>query len=48
MVAPRVPSYMFTGTFNFDSKGLNFDYWISLYNGGALFEILLYNQVNNQ
>jgi hypothetical protein len=47
MVAPRQPSFMFSKTLNFNSAGSNFDYWISLYSGGLLFDIILYNQVNN-
>jgi hypothetical protein len=47
MVAPRQSSFMFSRTLNFNSESVNFDYWISLYSGGLLFEIILYNQVNN-
>jgi hypothetical protein len=44
-VAPRQSGFMFTYNKNFDSRGKNLDYWISLYQGGSLYEILLYNQV---
>ena len=46
MVAPRQSSFMFTKNRNFDSLNATFDYWIDLYNGGGLFEIMLYNQVS--
>lgn len=45
MVAPRMSSFMFTYTENFESEDKNLEYWISLYQGGSLYEILLFNQV---
>jgi hypothetical protein len=45
MVAPRLSAFMYTNNLNFDSARKSYDYWISLYEGGGLFEILLYNQV---
>ena len=46
MVAPRQSSFMFTTDFNFNTTAKNFQYWISLYEGGEFFEVFLYNQVS--
>ena len=46
MVAPRQPSYMYTSSRNFETHNTDFNYWISLSEGGYLFEVLLYNQVS--
>ena len=44
-VAPRQSSFMYTYNKNFDSADKDFEHWVSLYQGGLLYEILLYNQV---
>ena len=46
MVAPRQTSFLFTTTLYFNTTSLNYDYWISLYQGGLLFETILYNHVS--
>ena len=46
MVAPRQTSFMFSTDSKFNTILKNADYWIELYKGGGLFEIILYNQVS--
>ena len=46
MVAPRFPSGVFTYNKFFTDKKYNMSHWVSLYNGGPLFETILYNPVS--
>ena len=46
MVAPRQTTLTFTTTIFFHSGNKNAQYWISIYEGGQLFETILYTQVS--
>lgn len=46
MVAPRISIFMYTQHLHFNSAGTNPEYWTALYEGGAVYELILYNQVS--
>ena len=46
LIASRQSASVFSYTLFFEDFGRTIDYWIALYQGGQLFETILYNQVS--